>query len=71
MTKYSWFVEKEATAKESPASEWFGLLFLVNEAQNGWGWKEPLEMIWFNLAAQAGSQEHVQAGCPGTCKTQV
>lgn len=30
---------------------WFGTFI---ETQNGWGWKEPLELIWSNPLAQSG-----------------
>lgn len=34
------------------------------ESKNGWGWKRPLEVIWSNYPAQAGSS---RASCPGPC----
>lgn len=37
----------------------------VQESQNGWGWKAPLELTWPNLPAQA--EPTTKADCLGPC----
>lgn len=48
------------------SQEWWGFTRIVRftEAQNGWGWNGPLDVIWSNPPAHSGPPT---TGCPGLC----